>query len=152
MISSIVPRPIGWLTTLPFELSTEEGGEKKLPDYSKTNLAPFSFFNAVSGQPPYVMVSIASRDGIHKKDTLRNIEDSGEFVVNVVDADLTELCNLSAKEFPADVSEPEKLGIELVPSVDVRPPRVKLSKVSMECKVFQITPLPDSEYTMVIGN
>jgi flavin reductase (DIM6/NTAB) family NADH-FMN oxidoreductase RutF len=124
----VCPRPIGWVTTI-----------------SKTgtvNLAPYSFFNLVSGTPPMVMFSSGP-----KKDSQTNAEDTGEFVYNMATWELREVMNATAAEFDAAESEPEKLGLEMIPSRQVKPPRVKRSPVHFECKYLQTVELAGSNGT-----
>ena len=123
----VVPRPIGWIT------SVNEAGV--------VNLAPYSFFNGVAGDPPCVMFSPGGRktdgppDG--SKDSLANVERTGEFVCNVVTWDLREAMNVTSAPAPAGVDEAAVAGLEMVPSKLVKPPRVKASPIHMECKYLQ---------------
>ncbi|MET0261585.1 MAG: flavin reductase family protein, partial [Rariglobus sp.] len=127
MASSITPRPIAWVSTLS-------------PD-GKTNLAPFSFFNGITGNPPTLMFSAVNlRDGA-KKDTVRNIEATGEFVVNLVSHALTEKMNACAALLPYGESEFEAFGIVQSAAVNVRPPRVAAAPVSFECRLHTILPI-----------
>ncbi len=111
MIGSIVPRAIGWVSTV------DEAGEP--------NLAPFSFFTAAGANPPHVLFCpmIRSTDG-QPKDTLHNVRTTGEFVVNIVTEALGPQMNLTSTEFPAEVNEFAAAGLTPVPSSVVRPPRV----------------------------
>jgi flavin reductase (DIM6/NTAB) family NADH-FMN oxidoreductase RutF len=122
LVSTVVPRPIALATTV------DSSG--------RVNAAPFSFFNAVSSVPPVVVLGIspgaASEDGY--KDTERNIRDSGEFVVNLVDEALAERMNICAIDFPAGTGELEKADLSALPSVGVRPPRIAQAPVSFECR------------------
>jgi flavin reductase (DIM6/NTAB) family NADH-FMN oxidoreductase RutF len=124
----VVPRPIGWITTL-----TKAG---------TVNLAPYSFFNLVSGYPPWVMFSSGP-----KKDSQTNAEETGEFVYNMATWDLREVMNASSAEFGAAESEPDKLGLEMVPSRQVKPPRVKRAPIHLECKYFKTLQLFGSDGT-----
>jgi flavin reductase (DIM6/NTAB) family NADH-FMN oxidoreductase RutF len=119
----VVPRPIAWVT------SRDESGV--------LNLAPFSFFNAVGSDPIYIIVSIGLRDDGSLKDTARNIEAVGEFVVNLVTEPLLAAMNLSAAEFPPDESELSAAGLKSAPCARVGVPRLADSQVSLECKLFQ---------------
>ena len=118
----VCPRPIGWITTL-----TAAGG---------VNLAPYSFFNLVSGYPPMVMFS-AQED----KHSQANAEATGEFVYNLATWELREVMNASSAEFGPAESEPEQLGLEMLPSRKVKPPRVARSPVHFECKYLQTVEL-----------
>jgi flavin reductase (DIM6/NTAB) family NADH-FMN oxidoreductase RutF len=131
----VVPRPIAWITSLS--------------GTGLVNLAPFSFFNAVGSDPPYVVVGIGRRDGGAPKDTANNIQTSGEFVVNFVTEDLLAAMNISAADFPPDQSELEAAHLHTAPSVHVRTPRVAEAQVSLECKLFSAQPLGAN--TLIIG-
>ena len=122
----VAPRPIGWITTL-----TPAG---------TVNLAPYSFFNLVSSGPPVVMFSSGSR-----KDSQSNAETGGEFVYNMATFALREVMNASSAVFDAAVSEPEMLGLEMIPSRTVKPPRVKRSPVHFECRYLKTVELFGSD-------
>lgn len=124
MVRTILPRPIAWVSTLS--------------PAGQTNLAPFSFFQGVTSNPPTLMfVPVNLRDG-RKKDTVRNIEAIGEFVVNLVPFHLAEQMNATAALLPYEESEFEKFGIAAAPSERVRPPRVADAPVSFECSLDRI--------------
>ena len=124
MISTILPRPIAWVSTISAE--------------GKTNLAPFSFFQGVCANPPTLMfVPVNTRDGA-KKDTTRNIEAVPEFVVNLVPFALAEKMNATAAMLPHGESEFKKFGIASAPSERVRPPRVAAAPVAFECALDRI--------------
>jgi flavin reductase (DIM6/NTAB) family NADH-FMN oxidoreductase RutF len=106
----------------------------------KPNLAPFSYFNAFSFSPPTVAIGPGSRNGINK-DTLRNIRETGEFVISVVTEELAKLANATSAEFTPDVSEWDTLGIQGADSITVRPKRVAASPAAFECKLIQIVDL-----------
>ena len=131
----IVPRPIAWVTTI------NESG--------LVNLAPFSFFNAVSSDPLQLMISVGTRADDSQKDTAANISRSSEFVINMVTEDLIEAMNISAADFPAHLSELEAVGLHAAPSDKVKAPRVAASKVSFEC-VLRAT-LPVGSSTIFVG-
>lgn len=122
----VYPRPIAWVSTLSAT--------------GRPNLAPFSFFNAFSFSPPTVAIGPGSRNGVNK-DTLRNIRETGEFVVSVVTEDLAKLVNASSAEFGADVNEWDALGIAGADCVEVRPKRVAASPAAFECQMLQIVEL-----------
>jgi flavin reductase (DIM6/NTAB) family NADH-FMN oxidoreductase RutF len=138
LISSVVPRPIGWVSTV----STDDVG----------NLAPFSFFMAATGNPPTVVLSTSFREG-EPKDTLANVKQIPEFVLNVVSEDVAEAMNATSEEFPSDVDELEAAGLTAVPSSRVRPVRVAEAPINIECKVVQLVPVgdPQSGSTLIIG-
>jgi flavin reductase (DIM6/NTAB) family NADH-FMN oxidoreductase RutF len=124
MVGMITPRPIAWVSTIS--------------PAGQTNLAPFSFFNGVAAQPASLCFSaVNNRDG-SPKDTVRNIEATGQFVVNMVPARLAELMNQTSFEYPADVSEIDVNQVETLPSQQVRPPRVKQSPIQIECQLIQV--------------
>ena len=124
MIHCIVPRPIAWVSTI-----SKEG---------TTNVAPFSYFTGVGSRPPSLLFCPAnSRDG-KPKDTLRNILETGEFVVNIVSSSVAEAMNASAASLPPEESEFEICGLTAVSSLKVRPPRVGESPVQFECTTMQI--------------
>lgn len=127
----VVPRPIAWVTTLSAE--------------GVVNLAPHSFYTVACARPPIVMFS-----SVGKKDTLRNVQATGEFTINLAHAPLLEQVNNSAARFDPDQSEPAQLDITMEPSTRVKPPRVAASPVSIECTLHSTTELGDS--TMILGN
>jgi flavin reductase (DIM6/NTAB) family NADH-FMN oxidoreductase RutF len=128
MLALVVPRPIGWISTV------SRAGV--------VNLAPYSFFNLVSGSPPFVMFSSKPR-----KDSQCNAEETGEFVCNLATYDLREVVNASSAEFGPAVSEPERIGLEMAPCRAVKPPRVARSPVALECKYFKTVELFSSDGT-----
>ncbi len=140
LIGAIVPRPIAFVSTI-----SPEG---------VVNLAPFSFFNGVSSAPPCLVISITRKSSGEKKDTLRNIEATGEFVVNSVAEWMAHPMNHCSAEYPYGVSELEKVGLTPLASTKVRPPRVKESPIHMECKLHQLVEIGDGSVgsaTLVIG-
>src|SRR5512139_3130660 len=136
LISVVVPRPIGWASTI--------GADGSL------NLAPFSFFNAVGGSPPTVLISVGQRTG-NPKDTLRNVRETGEFVINIVDEGLAEAMNQTSGEWAYEVNEFERASVTPVSSTDVKPPRVAEAPIALECKATQIVPVTDTTYTLILG-
>jgi flavin reductase (DIM6/NTAB) family NADH-FMN oxidoreductase RutF len=131
----VVPRPIAWVTSL---------GRTGV-----INLAPFSFFNAVGSDPVFVVVSIGARDNGAPKDTAKNIEDRGEFVINMVTENLLEAMNISAADFPPDQSELTAADLHAAPSICVQAPRLAEAQVSLECTLFQSLPLGTN--TLYVG-
>ena len=122
LLATVVPRPIGWLSTL-----SRDG---------VANLAPFSFFTVVGRKPPVLSVTMQPRsDGVSLKDTVINIRDTGEFVTNLVTLPLAAAMHKTAFEHPPNIDEFKVAELEKAPSVVVKPPRVALSPVSMECKL-----------------
>ncbi len=134
----IVPRPIAFVSTI------SPSGE--------VNLAPYSFFNAVSYKN--VVFSSSRHVGNKSKDTLRNIEETGEFVVNIVVDPIAEAMNATAAEFPENEDEFGIAGLTHAPSQAVKAPRVAESPVNIECKLNQIVQLGsgDHEHGLVIGD
>ena len=123
----VVPRPIAFVSTVSLD--------------GVVNLAPYSFFNAVSYDPPTIVFSSSRNAGYKSKDTLRNIEETGEFVVNIVVDAIAEAMNKTSAEFPEDVDEFEIAGLTPAPSETVKAPRVAESPVNMECKLEQVVPI-----------
>lgn len=121
--SVVVPRPIAWVVSL-----SPEG---------QLNAAPFSFFNVVSSDPPIVALGIGPRGG-QLKDTSRNIQATGEFVVNVASAGLAEQMNRTSLDYVADVDELAHVGLDTAPSLRVAPPRIAQSPAALECRVWQV--------------
>jgi flavin reductase (DIM6/NTAB) family NADH-FMN oxidoreductase RutF len=125
MIRCIVPRPIAWVSTI----STE----------GVANLAPFSFFTGVTSNPPTVCFAPGRKvQSGERKDTLRNVEETGEFVVNMVSDDLAERMNDTAIDFPPEIDEFAEAGVTAVASKVVLPPRVAESPVSFECRRYDV--------------
>jgi len=134
----VVPRPIGWVSTI-----SRDG---------VANLAPYSFFNAVSDRPPMLMFA----SGGHK-DSLRNIEDTGEFTCSLATWALREAMNLSSAPVAPGVDEFQLAGLGKAASRQVKPPRVAESPAAFECRLWKTLPMPphkpgaDSSYTVVFG-
>ncbi len=105
------------------------------------NLAPFSFYNAFGANPPVVVFSPALRVNGEKKDTLRNIEANGEFVIHAATAPFADALNLSSKDLPYEESELSLVDLPTVPSSRVKPPRLATVPFAMECRLMQIVPL-----------
>jgi flavin reductase (DIM6/NTAB) family NADH-FMN oxidoreductase RutF len=122
----IYPRPIAWVSTIAAD--------------GTRNLAPFSFFNAFSFNPPTVGVSPGSRQGI-PKDTLANVQVTGEFVINLVSASLAETANATSAELAPDVDEWKLAGVTPVASDTVAPARVEQAPAAFECRVHEIVEL-----------
>ncbi len=127
----VIPRPIAFISTI-----SESG---------YFNLAPFSFFNAVSSNPPTVAISIARNTPSKLKDTLANIEATQEFVINIVVDDIVEAMNKTAAEYPTEINEFEIAGLTAAPSTMVRAPRVLESPVNLECKLNQVITIGQDE-------
>jgi flavin reductase (DIM6/NTAB) family NADH-FMN oxidoreductase RutF len=127
LVGVVTPRPIAWVTTV------DAAG--------RVNLAPFSFFNAFGANPPVVVFSPTNRRDGSKKDTLLNVEATGEFVVHSSVASLAEKINATSKELAPGESEVEYVGLHTTPSVKVKPPRLVEAPVAMECRVRQVMPI-----------
>jgi flavin reductase (DIM6/NTAB) family NADH-FMN oxidoreductase RutF len=135
--SLVVPRPIGWITTIS--------------PAGVVNLAPYSYFNLVASQPPFVMFSSNSR-----KHTQNHAQSGGEFVFNLATYDLRTEMNLTSGDYPDNVSEPELAKLAMVPSRKVKPPRVAKSPIALECIYSQTIPLVSRDgkkhkYEVVFG-
>lgn len=129
MTGIIVPRPIALVSTV------DRNGV--------ANVAPFSFFAGVGSVPPTLLFcpalhASAGPDSTRRKDTLSNVEETGEFVVNVVNEAIAGAANVTASEVPPEVDEFELAGLTPTPSELVRPPRVAESPAQMECKLLQV--------------
>lgn len=130
LTSIVVPRPIAWISTL----SADGVG----------NLAPHSFFGVASANPP--MVTFTS---VGHKDTVRNVRETGEFVISTSTESMMEAVNSTSASFGPGIDEAVEIGVEMVPSVTVAPPRVGGSPASIECVVERILDIGDS--VLVIG-
>ncbi len=135
-ITAIVPRPIGWISTISAD--------------GVLNAAPFSWFNAVCGDPLMLMAAVGKRKG-RMKDTSANIRDTGEFVVNIVGEDCAEKMMQSSVDYPPEVSEFEAAGLTPLPSEVVKPARIAESPVHIECLLEQILALGNKSTDVVIG-
>jgi flavin reductase (DIM6/NTAB) family NADH-FMN oxidoreductase RutF len=151
LISAVVPRPIAWVSSLSVS--------------GQPNLAPFSFFNAVCAKPPLLAFAPGMRaprksavedgrePGWGQKDTLHNVRETGEFVINLVTYELAEAMNLTSGDYDSSVDEFELAKVASAPSKVVSPRRVAESPVSFECKLHQIldfNPEPEGG-SLVIG-
>ncbi len=127
----IAPRPIAWVSTLSVD--------------GIANIAPYSFFNAVTERPPMIVFAPnGPRPSGGAKDTLVNIEQTNEFVVNLCGWDLRDQMNLSAAHVPSDVDEFELTGLTRAPSVHIKAPRVAEAPVSLECRFHSRIRLPST--------
>lgn len=135
----VSPRPIGWISTLDSK--------------GRANLAPYSFFNALSDNPPMVMFSSTGGkpDQEYAKDSVSNIRDTGEFVVNIVSFALKDQMNMTSAGLGAGVDEFERAGLTKADCNQVKPPRVASAPAALECKLFKIIDLPGENNVMVIG-
>ncbi|MCX7605708.1 MAG: flavin reductase family protein [Bacteroidia bacterium] len=131
LIGSIIPRPIAWVTTV-----NREG---------RPNLAPFSYFNVFSSKPPIAVFSpsTSARTG-QKKDTHNNLLEVPECVIHLVPYALAARMNITTGEYPPEINEIERAGLETVPSLIVRPPRIKGTPVQIEARVRDILSLGET--------
>lgn len=120
LTGAVIPRPIGWISSI-----SESG---------INNLAPFSYFNAVGEDPPHVMFSTV-RSNNTNKDTLNNVLATKQFVVNMVTEELAERMNATSQPVPADIDEFKLTGLTPIPSIKIKPMRVKESLVTFECEM-----------------
>jgi flavin reductase (DIM6/NTAB) family NADH-FMN oxidoreductase RutF len=123
MAGGILPRPIAFVSTVNAN--------------GTANVAPFSYFNAVSSAPPTIMFAVTYKSNGDKKDTLLNIERTGEFVVNTVSEWMAQPMNHCSAEYPYGVSELDKVGLTALSSTKVAPPRIQESPIHLECKLYQ---------------
>ena len=137
----VSPRPIGWISS--------KGADDSV------NLAPYSFFNAISENPAMVIFSADCSGHDHRKDSLRNVEETGEFVVNIVGQTQFDAMNMSSESLEYGENEFLHAGLEMVDSETVSPPRVGGVPAALECRLFQTVPLPRDDagrgYVMVMG-
>jgi flavin reductase (DIM6/NTAB) family NADH-FMN oxidoreductase RutF len=131
--SCVVPRPIGWLSTV-----SADGGD---------NLAPYSQFTNLTFDPPRVLVSVNRNPNGTRKDTAVNIEATKEFVYNIVPYALKDAMDISATPFPPEVDEFEKAGLTKAPCRLVKPCRVAESPINLECRYEQTIVLPGDSKT-----
>ena len=132
----VVPRPIAWVTSM------DAGG--------RINAAPFSCYTYVSNRPPMLAINMGRRDG-ELKDTVRNLRSRGTYVVNVVTEAFLEQMHQSSFDYPPDVSEPEVLGLRLMPSRLIDVPRLADVPIALECKLREIHEFGEQHNELVIG-
>ena len=131
----VLPRPIAWITTVG--------------PTGVVNAAPLSFFNVFSEDPPLCMFAVNQRPDGSIKDTLINVERSGEFVVNLTDEPLAQAMHDSSGDFPPDIGEPDYLGLKLAPSTRVAVPRLADAPWAMECKVWKTMNVKDNRHLIM---
>jgi len=141
MIGCVVPRPIAWVSSVDAD--------------GVPNLAPFSYFMAITHDPPTIAFSSSPRalagGKRGTKDTLRNVEATREFVVNVVDDALAEQMNVTSGDYAPEIDEFEQAALVTAPSLKVKAPRVAAAPINMECRVVQIIPVGNMPSNLVIG-
>ena len=137
----VAPRPIGWISSCGKDGSV--------------NLAPYSFFNAVSEDPAIVIFSVQASGPDHQKDTLRNVTETSAFTVNIVGANQVQAMNVSSGDYPYGENEFTLAGLDMVPSQTVAVPRAGGVPAALECTHFQTISLPRNAsgggYILVIG-
>lgn len=141
LVASVIPRPIAFVSTIDAQ--------------GVTNLAPFSYFNVVTSRPALISISVGQRvwqGARQKKDTLQNIEATGQFVVNVATETLLAQVNQASADYPPGTSEIQALGLTEVAAQQVRPPRIAESPIHLECRVHRLLLLGDEpQVGLVIG-
>ena len=136
MTGIVVPRPIAWISSV-----SKRG---------TVNLAPFSCYTIVSNKPPMVGVNIGRKAGL-RKDTAVNIQERGEFVVNIGDETLLHAVHQSAIEHPPEISEADLLGLPQLPSEIIGVPRIASVPISLECRLHSITPFGSTGAEFFVG-
>jgi flavin reductase (DIM6/NTAB) family NADH-FMN oxidoreductase RutF len=138
LVNTVLPRPIALVTTI------DEKG--------RANAAPFSFFNVFSHAPPLVVLGIEGRSGAAPlKDTMRNIRETGSFVVNLVDQAMVEAMQICAIDFPGEVDEIEAAGLTAAPSATIAAPRLAASPVQLECRETVSLSFGTQHRNLVVG-
>ncbi len=129
LIGSVVPRPIAWVSSVNAD--------------GRPNLAPFSYFNIACASPPTLLFCPNRRADGSKKDTLLNVEATGEYVIHIVEEQHVEAMNRTSAEYPRETNEFEHAGLTPVPSIEVRAPRIEGAAIAFECRLHQIVPVGD---------
>lgn len=137
MTSTILPRPIAWITSLG--------------PAGQVNCAPFSFFNGVSSDPPLVSTVFGARRDGTPKDTYANIARTGEYVIHAVDESHAHQMVETAGAYPPEESEIDVVGLKTVPSDSVAVPRLADAALAMECRLYDVYGPRGSSARMVIG-
>ena len=137
LTQTIIPRPVAWVLT-------ESGSENY-------NLAPFSYFTAISSQPPLLMFSVGSKPSGEIKDTVRNVLETGKMVIHIANVDFAEAVAQSAATLPHGESEVEASNLELCPMEEFELPRVKDCPIAFGCKLYEIKEIGDSQQQLVFA-
>jgi flavin reductase (DIM6/NTAB) family NADH-FMN oxidoreductase RutF len=137
LASTIMPRPIAWVVS-----RNAAGG---------LNAAPFSFFNILSADPPLIAISFSAASDREGKDTLSNIREHNDFVVNLVPEELAPEMNITATNAPRGTDETQLAGLDLAPSALIEVPRIAASPVGLECRLFE-TIDPGGSNTIVLAH
>ncbi len=137
----VAPRPIGWISSCGKDGSV--------------NLAPYSFFNAVSEDPAIVIFSVQASGPDHQKDTLRNVTETNAFTVNIVGANQVQAMNVSSGDYPYGENEFTTAGLRMIPGTTVNAPHVGEVPAALECTLLQTINLPANDrgghYTAILG-
>jgi len=136
LVCAVVPRPIAFVTSMNSQ--------------HVVNAAPYSFFNALTGSPPLIMISVGRKNG-QMKHTAENILHQKEFVVNLVTDELVHSMNISSADFPEGISEIEQAELTLIDSTVIRTPRIAASKVSCECVLHKHFEIGNGPTDLIIG-
>lgn len=139
LTSAVVPRPIAWVSSVSAD--------------GQVNLAPFSFFSGVTWSPPTLCVSIVNRQDGSRKDTILNIDETGNFVVNMVPEEMGSLMVETSATVPRGVDEAREAGVSLIPSTVVTAPRVRDAGIAFECELDRIIQVGTGPYgaNLVLG-
>jgi len=138
LVNTVLPRPIALVTSVDAQ--------------GRANAAPFSFFNVFSHAPPLVVLGIEGRDGTAPlKDTMRNIRETGSFVVNLVDRAMVEAMQICAIDFPGEIDEIEEARLATAPSATIAAPRLAASPVQLECRETVSLSLGTRHRNLVVG-
>lgn len=139
LVNTVLPRPIALVTSVDAQ--------------GRANAAPFSFFNVFSHAPPLVVLGVEGRDNAPSplKDTMRNIRETGSFVVNLVDRAMVEAMQICAIDFPGEVDEIEAAGLATAPSAAIAAPRLAASPVQLECRETVSLSLGTRHRNLVVG-
>lgn len=132
----VIPRPIAWVTTINAD--------------GVVNVAPFSFFNVFGADPATVILGLEHHADGTPKDTTRNIDETGEYTINILTPDLNDVMVATAVQYPANVSEAAMLGLDLCPSAKIAPPRLACAPVALECRKTMALSL-SPERSIMIG-
>ncbi|MEH6823667.1 MAG: flavin reductase family protein [Motiliproteus sp.] len=137
MIQTLVPRPIAWV------LSENANG--------RYNLAPFSYFTAVSSNPPLVMISVGKKPDGTDKDTHVNIEARRHFVIHIPSREQLEAMNQSSATLPAEISEVDELNLQTINFEGCTLPRLKDAKIAFGCECYEIHDIGNTPQAMILG-
>ena len=137
MIQTVIPRPIAWVLS--------DSGDAKL------NLAPFSYFNSVSSNPPLLMICVGRKKDGSKKDTWKNIEENKDFVVHIGNSETLEAINATSESLPHGESEIEKAGLQTVAVEGYRLPRVEGPRAAFFCEKYAIHEIGEAPQGLIFG-